>query len=97
MQYEALAYLAGGFGIFGLVGLAAAYNDKASKRPWVRPLLRLSAPCILVGCLTRFCSYRKDFGASAQVPKQYPYDNLSAELGGECVMPPIRSAEAEEE
>jgi len=33
-KWEALAYLGGGFAFFGLVGLAAKYNNKASKKPY---------------------------------------------------------------
>ena len=43
MQYEALGYLAAGMGFFGLLGLAAAYNDKASRIPWVGILLPMHA------------------------------------------------------
>jgi hypothetical protein len=35
VQWEALAYLGGGFAFFGLVGLGAKYNNKASKKPYV--------------------------------------------------------------
>ena len=34
-QWEALGYLMGGFAVFGLIGLAAVYNDKPSKKPYV--------------------------------------------------------------
>ena len=40
-QYEALAYLAAGFGVFGLIAMAAKYNDKPSKVPFVSPLMLL--------------------------------------------------------
>ena len=35
LQWEALGYLMGGFAVFGLIGLAAVYNDKPSKKPFV--------------------------------------------------------------
>ena len=38
-QHEALAWLAAGFGVLGLIGVAANYNDKASKVPFVSPLI----------------------------------------------------------
>ena len=34
-QYEALAWLCGGLGFFATLGLAAVWNDKASKYPFV--------------------------------------------------------------
>ena len=36
MQYEALGFLVGGLGFFGLLGVLANVNDKASKKPYVR-------------------------------------------------------------
>ena len=36
MQYEALGFLLGGLGFFGLLGVLANVNDKASKKPYVR-------------------------------------------------------------
>jgi hypothetical protein len=35
LKYEALAWLCGGLSFFGLVGLLAVWNDKASKIPYV--------------------------------------------------------------
>lgn len=48
---EALGFLLGGLGCFGLVGLAAYLYDPSSERPFV--------------------------------PKQFPYDGLRVELGGD--------------
>ena len=49
MQYEALGYLAGGFAFFGLLGVLAAYNDKASKKPWVSTAAVVS--CVHLPCM----------------------------------------------
>lgn len=50
-KYTGLAWWCAGMGFFGLVGLLAVWNDKASKIPYT--------------------------------PREYPYDNLHVELGGE--------------
>ncbi|CAL5222708.1 g5111 [Coccomyxa viridis] len=34
-KWEALGYLMGGFAVFGLIGVAAVYNDKPHKKPFV--------------------------------------------------------------
>lgn len=46
-QNEALGYLLGGFALFGGIGLLAAYNDKASRKPYVRPhvIVTVNIPC----------------------------------------------------
>ncbi|BDA41244.1 probable NADH dehydrogenase [ubiquinone] 1 beta subcomplex subunit [Coccomyxa sp. Obi] len=49
-KYEALGFLVGGLGFFGLLGVLANVNDKASKKPYVN--------------------------------REYPFDNLKAEMGG---------------
>lgn len=33
-KWEALGYLAGGFAFFGVIGLAAKYNDKSHNKPF---------------------------------------------------------------
>ncbi len=38
LQYEALGFLLGGLGFYFLLGQLARYNDKASKKPYVRPI-----------------------------------------------------------
>ena len=37
LQYEALGFLLGGLGFYFLLGQLARFNDKASKKPYVRP------------------------------------------------------------
>uniref|UniRef100_A0A7I4C3Z5 NADH dehydrogenase [ubiquinone] 1 beta subcomplex subunit 8, mitochondrial n=1 Tax=Physcomitrium patens TaxID=3218 RepID=A0A7I4C3Z5_PHYPA len=37
-KYEALAWLLGGMGLFAGIGGLAAWNDKASRIPWVNTL-----------------------------------------------------------
>ena len=37
-KYEALTWLCGGLSFFVVLGLAAVWNDKASKNPFVSPL-----------------------------------------------------------
>jgi hypothetical protein len=56
VQWEALAYLGGGFAFFGLVGLAAKYNNKASKKPYVSCSCH---PCATYKRLasTQFCCF----------------------------------------
>ena len=128
VQYEALAYLAAGFGVLGLVGLAAKYNDKASKVPFVSSLIptlqdasqngdhlpmtveiwrgqvMLDKPCFVDPALeeallglcalgTTDCKLRVAARLDAQVPKQFPYDQLAEELGGEHKLPPPLHAE----
>jgi hypothetical protein len=36
IQYEALGYVVGGLGLFGGLGVLALYNNKPSKKPYVR-------------------------------------------------------------
>ena len=76
---------AAGLGIFGLVAFAAKWNDKASRVPFVSFFthLMLQFPigtCLLLGSPTRAVLLSLN-ACTLQVPREYPYDGLKAELG----------------
>lgn len=56
LQYEALGFLLGGLGFYYLLGQLAKFNDKASKKPYVRS--RLSAILLVVDLCIFLASLR---------------------------------------
>ncbi len=94
-QWQALGATAAGMGFFAALYGVAAYADKASTVPYVRRLITLGCRACSYsdgsaqGCSAALRSRSVSSATSqmtvrsAQAPREYPYDDLKSEMGGE--------------
>ena len=91
-QWQALGATAAGMGFFAALYGVAAYADKASTVPFVRfppdavlpcsPCERCSHAGLLLGRAGKVLVSQMGVRIT-QAPREYPYDDLKSEMGGE--------------